>query len=74
MEQRQKSPPATPFDEPAPPPPEFFPYGIYSVPEMSTVGMTEEEVRQRGIPTRVRVARFPRNFARPTSWASRPAS
>jgi NAD(P) transhydrogenase len=30
-------------------PPEFFPYGIYSVPEMSTVGMTEEEIRERGI-------------------------
>ena len=28
---------------PAHDPPEFFPYGIYSVPEMSTVGMTEEE-------------------------------
>ncbi len=32
------------------PPPEFFPYGIYSVPEISTVGMSEEEVRKRGIP------------------------
>jgi NAD(P) transhydrogenase len=46
------------FDTPAPPPPEFFPYGIYSVPEMSTVGMTEEEVRQRGIPYECGVARF----------------
>src|SRR5207344_1694788 len=26
-------------------PPEFFPYGIYSVPEISTTGLTEEEVR-----------------------------
>jgi NAD(P) transhydrogenase len=41
-----------------PPPPEFFPYGIYSVPEISTVGMTEEEVRQRQIPYECGVARF----------------
>jgi len=41
-----------------PPPPEFFPYGIYSVPEISTVGMTEEEVRQRGIPYECGIARF----------------
>jgi NAD(P) transhydrogenase len=39
-------------------PPEFFPYGIYSVPEISTVGLTEEEVRTRGIPYEVGVARF----------------
>ncbi len=30
--------------------PEYFPYGIYAVPEMSTVGMTEEEVIERKIP------------------------
>ena len=35
------------FDAPAQTPPEFFPYGIYSVPEMSTIGMTEEQVRQK---------------------------
>lgn len=34
-------------------PPEFFPYGIYSVPEMSTVGMSEEEVIARKIPYEV---------------------
>ena len=33
--------------------PEFFPYGIYAVPEMSTVGMTEEEVIERKIPYEV---------------------
>lgn len=38
--------------------PEFFPYGIYAVPEMSTVGMTEEEVRDRGIGYECGVARF----------------
>lgn len=41
-----------------PPPPEFFPYGIYAVPEISTVGMTEEEVRERQIPYECGVARF----------------
>ncbi|MFW2831708.1 Si-specific NAD(P)(+) transhydrogenase [Sphingomonas sp. ID0503] len=41
-----------------PPPPEFFPYGIYSVPEMSTVGMSEEEVRRRNIPYEIGIARF----------------
>ncbi len=46
------------FGEPAPPAPEFFPYGIYSVPEISTVGMNEEQVRERGIPYECGVARF----------------
>lgn len=40
------------------PPPEFFPYGIYAVPEISTVGKTEEEVRSEGIPYEVGIARF----------------
>jgi NAD(P) transhydrogenase len=40
------------------PPPEFFPYGIYSVPEISTVGMSEEEVRKREIPYECGIARF----------------
>ena len=41
-----------------PPPPEYFPYGIYSVPEISVVGMTEEEVRQRGLAYETGIARF----------------
>ena len=41
-----------------PPAPDYFPYGIYAVPEISTVGMTEEEVRKRGIPYECGVARF----------------
>ncbi len=28
----------------------FFPYGIYTIPEISMVGMTEEEVRKTGAP------------------------
>ncbi|MDP3661063.1 Si-specific NAD(P)(+) transhydrogenase [Phenylobacterium sp.] len=46
------------FGEPAHAPPEFFPYGIYSVPEISTVGMTEEQVRAEAIPYECGVARF----------------
>jgi NAD(P) transhydrogenase len=41
-----------------PPAPEFFPYGIYAVPEISTVGLTEAEVREQGIPYESGVARF----------------
>ncbi|MEM6467424.1 MAG: Si-specific NAD(P)(+) transhydrogenase, partial [Pseudomonadota bacterium] len=39
-------------------PPEFFPYGIYSVPEISTVGMTEEELQERKIGYECGIARF----------------
>jgi len=46
------------FGEPLPPAPKFFPYGIYSVPEISTVGMSEEEVRNRRIPYECGLARF----------------
>ena len=41
-----------------PPAPEFFPFGIYAVPEISTVGMSEQEVRERKIPYECGVARF----------------
>ncbi|MCB1492456.1 MAG: Si-specific NAD(P)(+) transhydrogenase [Rhodobiaceae bacterium] len=43
---------------PAQKPPDFFPYGIYAIPEISTVGMTEEEVQERNIPYEVGMARF----------------
>ncbi|MDB5474363.1 MAG: Si-specific transhydrogenase [Devosia sp.] len=43
---------------PMPPAPQFFPYGIYAVPEISTVGLTEQEVRAQGIPYENGVARF----------------
>ena len=46
------------FGLPLPPAPKYFPYGIYAVPEISTVGMTEEEVRTRGIGYECGVARF----------------
>lgn len=46
------------FEIPMPPAPEFFPYGIYAVPEISMVGMTEKEVRARGIHYECGIARF----------------
>ncbi|WP_395644906.1 Si-specific NAD(P)(+) transhydrogenase [Terricaulis sp.] len=46
------------FHETAHAPPEFFPYGIYSVPEISTIGMTEEQVRANNIAFETGIARF----------------
>ncbi len=46
------------FNIAMPPAPDYFPYGIYAVPEISTVGMSEEEVRKRGIPYECGIARF----------------
>lgn len=46
------------FGAPLPPAPEFFPYGIYAVPEISTVGLTEEEAREKGIAYECGIARF----------------
>ncbi len=39
-------------------PPQYFPYGIYAVPEISTCGLTEEEVRERNIPYECGIGRF----------------
>jgi len=41
-----------------PPPPQTFPYGIYAVPEISTVGQSEEQVRAAGIAYEAGIARF----------------
>jgi NAD(P) transhydrogenase len=46
------------FGLPMPPAPQYFPYGIYSVPEISTVGMSEQEVRDKNIPYECGIARF----------------
>ncbi len=37
------------FNMPLPPVPECFPYGVYTVPEISYVGLTEEQVQAAGI-------------------------
>jgi NAD(P) transhydrogenase len=39
-------------------PPQTFPYGIYAVPEISTVGLTEEEVKASGKAYECGIARF----------------
>ncbi|KIC10610.1 pyridine nucleotide-disulfide oxidoreductase [Leisingera sp. ANG-M1] len=46
------------LDTPTMPESPWYPYGIYSVPEMSTCGMSEEELKERGIPYEVGEARF----------------
>ncbi|MGI9420174.1 MAG: Si-specific NAD(P)(+) transhydrogenase [Geminicoccaceae bacterium] len=46
------------FDQAAHDAPAFFPYGIYAVPEISTIGMTEDEVKLRGTPFECGIARF----------------
>jgi len=43
--------------------PELFPYGIYAVPEISTVGRTEEELTRQGVPYEVGKANY-REIAR----------
>ncbi len=37
---------------------EYFPYGIYAVPEISMVGATEKELKEKNIPYECGVARF----------------
>lgn len=46
------------FQVPDPAKPEHFPYGIYAVPEISTVGMTERELKEQAIPYECGIARF----------------
>ncbi|HUS05440.1 MAG TPA: Si-specific NAD(P)(+) transhydrogenase [Bryobacteraceae bacterium] len=43
--------------------PHLFPYGIYTIPEISTVGKTEEELTHDGVPYEVGKARY-REIAR----------
>lgn len=43
--------------------PELFPYGIYTIPEISMVGMTEEELTEQGVPYEVGKANY-REIAR----------
>ena len=43
--------------------PELFPYGIYTIPEISTVGLNEEELTEQGIPYEVGKAHY-REIAR----------
>lgn len=46
------------FQVPDPAKPEHFPYGIYAVPEISTIGLSERELKEQGIPYESGIARF----------------
>jgi NAD(P) transhydrogenase len=46
------------FDAPPPASDQAFPLGIYSVPELSSVGLTEEEARRQGIAYECGIARM----------------
>ncbi|MFN0190805.1 MAG: Si-specific NAD(P)(+) transhydrogenase [Aestuariivirga sp.] len=46
------------FGMPLPPAPETFPIGIYAVPEISTVGQSEEQVKKSGVAYECGIARF----------------
>ena len=52
--------------------PELFPYGIYTIPEISMVGKTEEELTQAGVPYEVGKATTARSPAARSS-ATTPA-
>lgn len=43
--------------------PELFPYGIYTIPEISFVGRTEEELTEQGVPYEIGMAQY-REIAR----------
>jgi NAD(P) transhydrogenase len=46
------------FEQPITQGPERFPFGIWTLPEISTVGLTEAELTGKGIPYEVSIARF----------------
>ncbi len=46
------------FNAPADCTPSLFPYGIYTIPEISTVGRNEEELTQDGVPYEIGKARY----------------
>ncbi|GHF62276.1 NAD(P) transhydrogenase [Deinococcus metalli] len=51
------------YDIPTQSVPELFPYGIYTIPEISTVGKSEEELTQAGVPYEIGKAQY-REIAR----------
>ncbi|MFM5906020.1 MAG: Si-specific NAD(P)(+) transhydrogenase [Novosphingobium sp.] len=46
------------FGQPVPSSDNHYPYGIYAVPELSSVGLTEQQVRDEGIGYECGIARF----------------
>ena len=57
------------FGAAMPPAPAYFPYGIYAVPEISTVGLTEQEVKREGHAFRSRHRAASAKPRAATSWA-----
>jgi NAD(P) transhydrogenase len=51
------------FGKPAVSVPELFPYGIYSIPEISFVGQTEEQLTAKAVPYEIGIAHY-REIAR----------
>jgi NAD(P) transhydrogenase len=51
------------FHQLAEPPATLFPYGIYTIPEISMVGQSEQTLTQSGVPYEVGIARY-REIAR----------
>ena len=54
-------------------PRDHFPYGIYTIPEISIVGKNEEELTEAGVPYEVGRARLPGDRARPDHGRHEPA-
>ncbi len=46
------------FGQPCETLPELFPYGIYAIPEISTVGWTEERLTKEGVPYEAGIAQY----------------
>ncbi len=46
------------FDAPMPTAPHHFPYGIYAVPEISTIGYSEEQAKEKGLVFECGIARL----------------
>lgn len=46
------------FDIPMATPPDYFPYGIYAVPEISTIGLSEQTLKEKNIPYICGIARL----------------
>ena len=45
-----------------------FPYGIYTIPEISMVGYTEQQLTQQKIPYEMGIARYVHTTTRGRSW------
>ncbi len=46
------------FDIPMSSPPDYFPYGIYTVPEISTIGLTERALKASNVPYQCGIAQL----------------